>query len=178
MLLGRSSNDGDLYQESSALTQVPRQNSVRDRQRISAKCEAHESARLPSVYAGPKERRSKWDPKAREGLFVGYEEVLKAYRIYDIEADRVVISRDVSFNESAFTFSPTLPQESVDDTALDFDSMSISDDPHTMQFKHTRKRKDRSNSQEQVFQRTIPARHGAGLEEASAPEDIESRRAK
>ena len=32
-----------------------------------------------------KEKRSKWDSKAREGLFIGYEEALKAYRIYDIE---------------------------------------------------------------------------------------------
>ena len=126
----------------------------------------------------PEKKRSKWDPKAREGLFMGYEEVSKAYRIYDIEANRVMISRDVTFNESVFAFSPTLPQESVDDTALDFDSMSISDEPHPMQFKKTGKRKDRSNNQEKVSQRTLPARRGAGLEEASAPEDLESRQAK
>ena len=123
-----------------------------------------------------KEKRLKWDLKAREGLFMGYEEVSEAYGIDDIEADRVIVSRDVTFDESAF--SPTLPQESVDDTALDFDSMNISDKPCTMQFKQTGKRKDRSNNQEQVFQRTIPARHGAGLEEASVPEDFESRQAK
>ena len=126
----------------------------------------------------PKEKRSKWDPKAREGLFVGYEEVSKAYRIYDIEADRVIISRDVTFNESKFASSPTLPQEIMNDTALDFDSMSISEELHPMQFKQTGKRKDRSNNQEQVVQRTSSARHGAGLEEASAPEDLESRQAK
>ncbi|KAG3043677.1 hypothetical protein PI125_g26843 [Phytophthora idaei] len=33
----------------------------------------------------PKEKRLKWDPKARAGLFLGYEEVSKAYRLYDIE---------------------------------------------------------------------------------------------
>ena len=81
---------------------------------------------------------------------MGYEEVSKAYHIYDIEADRVMISRDVTYNESVFAFSPTLPQESVDDTALAFDSMIISDEPHPMQFKQTGKRKDRSNNQEQV----------------------------
>ncbi|KAG3092997.1 hypothetical protein PI125_g16977 [Phytophthora idaei] len=36
----------------------------------------------------PKEKRLKWDPKARAGLFLGYEEVSKAYRLYDIEAGR------------------------------------------------------------------------------------------
>ncbi|KAG2956997.1 hypothetical protein PC118_g24222 [Phytophthora cactorum] len=47
----------------------------------------------------PKEKRLKWDPKARTGLFLGYEEVSKAYRLYDIEAGQVVISRDVNFDE-------------------------------------------------------------------------------
>ncbi|KAG2763646.1 hypothetical protein PC112_g25720 [Phytophthora cactorum] len=47
----------------------------------------------------PKEKRLKWDPKARAGLFLGYEEVSKAYRLYDIEAGQVVISRDVNFDE-------------------------------------------------------------------------------
>ena len=109
---------------------------------------------------------------------MGYEEVSKAYRVYDIEADQVVISRDVTFDESTFGFSPALPQEAVDDTALDFDSMNISDEPCTTQFKETGKRKNRSNSHEQVNQRTRPARSGAGLEEASAPNDFESHQAK
>ncbi|KAG2964949.1 hypothetical protein PC120_g27310 [Phytophthora cactorum] len=46
----------------------------------------------------PKEKRLKWDPKARAGIFLGYEEVSKAYRLYDIEAGQVVISRDVNFD--------------------------------------------------------------------------------
>ncbi|KAG2759286.1 hypothetical protein Pcac1_g28686 [Phytophthora cactorum] len=49
----------------------------------------------------PKEKRLKWDPKARTRIFLGYEEVSKAYRLYDIEAGQVVISRDVNFDESA-----------------------------------------------------------------------------
>ena len=32
----------------------------------------------------PKENRLKWDPKARAGICFGYEEVSKAYRVYDI----------------------------------------------------------------------------------------------
>ena len=109
---------------------------------------------------------------------MGYEEVSKAYRIYDIEAGQVVISRDVTFDESTFGFSPTLPQEIVDDTALEFDSINISDEPCTTQLKQTGKRKHRSSNQEQDFQRTIPARHAAGLEEASAPDDFVSHQAK
>uniref|UniRef100_A0AAV1UX72 Retroviral polymerase SH3-like domain-containing protein n=1 Tax=Peronospora matthiolae TaxID=2874970 RepID=A0AAV1UX72_9STRA len=126
----------------------------------------------------PKEKRSKWDPKAREGRFMGYEEVSKAYRVYDIEADQVVISRDVTFDEPTFGFSPTLPQEIVDDTALDVESMNISDEPHPMEFKQIGKRKSRSNSQEQALQRTLPERRGTGFEEASAPDDFETHQAK
>ena len=47
----------------------------------------------------PKEKRLKWDPKAREGLFMGYEEASKAYRVFDMEAGQVVITRDVNFYE-------------------------------------------------------------------------------
>ena len=53
----------------------------------------------------PKEKRLKWDPKARTGIFLGYEETSKAYRVYDIEAGQVVITRDVNFDESAFGLS-------------------------------------------------------------------------
>ena len=59
------------------------------------------------------EKRSKWDTNARKGLFMGYEEVSKAYRIYDIEADQVVISPDVNFDKSSFTFLPMLLQDVV-----------------------------------------------------------------
>lgn len=109
---------------------------------------------------------------------MGYEEVSKAYRAYDTEADQVVISCDVNFDESTFGFSPTLLQQLVDDTALDFESMNIIDQPCTMQLKQAGKQKGRSNSQEQAFQRTLSARRGARLEEASAPDDVESRQAK
>ncbi|KAG2770887.1 hypothetical protein Pcac1_g17928 [Phytophthora cactorum] len=38
----------------------------------------------------PKEKRLKWDPKARApDCFLGYEEVSKAYRLNDIEAGQV-----------------------------------------------------------------------------------------
>ena len=64
------------------------------------------------------EKRSKWDTNAREGLFMGYEEVSKAYRIYDIEADQVVISPDVTFDKSTFGSLPMMPQDVVDDAVL------------------------------------------------------------
>ncbi|KAG2759282.1 hypothetical protein Pcac1_g28657 [Phytophthora cactorum] len=116
----------------------------------------------------PKEKRLKWDPKARAGIFLGYEEVSKAYRLYDIKAGQVVISRDVNFDESAFGLSPTISDEDVDD--LDVDSLDIDDDgPRQTEYKQTGKRKSRPSDEDEATRRPHTVRHRPGLEEASAP---------
>ena len=66
----------------------------------------------------PKKKRLKWDPKTHVGVFLGYEEVSKVYRVYDIEARQAIISRDVNFNESTFGCSPLLTYEDIDDFGL------------------------------------------------------------
>ena len=117
----------------------------------------------------PKEKRLKWDPKAREGIFIGYEERSKAYRVFDFESGQVVISRDVNFDESTFGLpsSPTL-DEDVDD--LDFDSLDIDDDsPTQAEYKQTGKRKDRTSEENQSATKSRVVRRRPGLEEASAP---------
>lgn len=45
----------------------------------------------------PKQRRRKWDPKGRKGIFVGYGENVKGYRVYFPEQRKVDISRNVIF---------------------------------------------------------------------------------
>lgn len=45
------------------------------------------------------EKCLKWDPKSRRGIFTGFEESSKAYRIFNIESGKFVISRDVKFDE-------------------------------------------------------------------------------
>jgi hypothetical protein len=47
----------------------------------------------------PSERRTNLDPTAQHGILVGYSEVSKAYRIYIPPLRRVVVSRDVRFEE-------------------------------------------------------------------------------
>lgn len=47
----------------------------------------------------PKEKRDKWDPKANELTFVGYEEHTKGYRLIDTKTRKITISRDVVFRE-------------------------------------------------------------------------------
>ncbi|KAG3046773.1 hypothetical protein PC122_g24260 [Phytophthora cactorum] len=121
----------------------------------------------------PKEKRLKWDPKARAGIFLGYEEVSKAYRLYDIEAGQVVISRDVNFDESTFGLSPRISDEDVD--GLDVDSLDIDDDgPRQTEYKQTGKRKSRPSDEDEATRRPHTVRHQPGLEEASAPDSSSS----
>ena len=45
----------------------------------------------------PKEKRTKLDPSGKNGIFVGYCEVSKAFRIYIPGLHHMEISRDVTF---------------------------------------------------------------------------------
>jgi hypothetical protein len=49
----------------------------------------------------PKEKRNKMDPSGKKGIFVGYCEVSKAFRIYIPGEHHIEISRDVTFDEDA-----------------------------------------------------------------------------
>ena len=49
----------------------------------------------------PKEKRTKLDPSGKKGIFVGYYEVSKAFRIYIQGYHHREISRDVTFDEDA-----------------------------------------------------------------------------
>jgi hypothetical protein len=49
----------------------------------------------------PKEKRTKLDPSGKKGIFVGYCEVSKAFRIYIPGYHHIEISRDVTFDEDA-----------------------------------------------------------------------------
>jgi hypothetical protein len=47
----------------------------------------------------PKEKRTKLDPSGKKGIFVGYCEVSKAFRVYIPGYHHIEISRDVTFDE-------------------------------------------------------------------------------
>jgi hypothetical protein len=49
----------------------------------------------------PKEKRNKLDPSGKKGIFVGYCEVSKAFRIYIPGQHHIEIKRDVTFDEDA-----------------------------------------------------------------------------
>ena len=45
----------------------------------------------------PKEKRLKWDAKSRNGLFVGYSDLVKGYRVFFESNNKVEILRDIDF---------------------------------------------------------------------------------
>ena len=49
----------------------------------------------------PKAKRSKLDPTGKRGIFVGYSETSKAYRIYVPGFKKIEVSRDVTFDDDA-----------------------------------------------------------------------------
>jgi hypothetical protein len=49
----------------------------------------------------PKEKRNKLEPSGKKGIFVGYYEVSKAFRIYIPGHRHIEISRDMTFDEDA-----------------------------------------------------------------------------
>jgi transposase InsO family protein len=51
----------------------------------------------------PKEKRNKLEPSGKKGIFVGYCEVSKVFRIYIPGHHHIEISRDVTFDEEAST---------------------------------------------------------------------------
>jgi hypothetical protein len=58
----------------------------------------------------PSEKRTKLDPTAVKGLLVGYSEASKAYRIYVPARRKVIVCRDVQFEEErALRRSKDLP---------------------------------------------------------------------
>uniref|UniRef100_A0AAV1TG08 Integrase catalytic domain-containing protein n=1 Tax=Peronospora matthiolae TaxID=2874970 RepID=A0AAV1TG08_9STRA len=122
----------------------------------------------------PREKRLKWDPKAREGIFMGYEEASKAYRVYDIEAGQVVISRDIIFDGSTFDFSMDRPSDDDENAEVDLDLLAINeDDVRQTVYKQTGKRKS-----EAIPGMSRSARPRTGLEQASAPEHVSNRHQK
>jgi hypothetical protein len=55
----------------------------------------------PEYVHVPKDKRSKLDPSRKKGIFFGYSETSKEYRVYIPGYRKIEISRYVTFNEDA-----------------------------------------------------------------------------
>lgn len=64
------------------------------------------------VYV-PKERRTKWDKKARQHILIGYSEHVKGYRVYDPVKNQTTTSRDVVVMETAVAGGMSAPTEAT-----------------------------------------------------------------
>ena len=54
----------------------------------------------PAYAHIPQEKRTKLDAKAIKCIMVGYSNTQKAYRLYQADARKIIVSRDVTFDES------------------------------------------------------------------------------
>lgn len=53
----------------------------------------------PVYFHVPKEKRNKYEASGKKGIFVGYNENSKAYRIYVPRQKDVEVSHDITFNK-------------------------------------------------------------------------------
>jgi hypothetical protein len=66
----------------------------------------------------PKDKRNKLEPSGKKGIFVGYSDSSKAYKIYIPEQHKIEVSRDVTFNERmAFrkSIEETIEEEEIEE---------------------------------------------------------------
>ena len=74
----------------------------------------------------PKEKRAKLEPSRKKGIFVGYSESSKAYRIYVPGQRYIEVNRDVIFHaEVVFHHSKELPKE------IEESPSEVPDSPHS-----------------------------------------------
>ena len=57
-----------------------------------------------AYYRVPDSNRIKLQPRARRAVMIGYSGTQKAYRLWDVESKKMVVSRDVVFHETSFSF--------------------------------------------------------------------------
>ena len=69
---------------------------------------------FPEYIHVPKEKRTKFDPSGRKGVFIGYGDTSKAYRIYFPGFKNIDITRDITFDEySTYFISNRTPFQEV-----------------------------------------------------------------
>ncbi|KAE8691239.1 hypothetical protein F3Y22_tig00110890pilonHSYRG00161 [Hibiscus syriacus] len=80
----------------------------------------------PAYVHVPADERSKLDAKSKECIFLGYKKGVKGFKFWDPVAKKVVISRDVIFDEQSML------QQKQDTTVVDFEQFPV-EKPETSQ---------------------------------------------
>ena len=89
----------------------------------------------------PKHQRTKLDPKSKRYIFFGYGDGTKGFRLWDPTTRKIIINRDVKFNESSLVHldgDSRLKQDVVSDFQhIQFESTSNdSHDDHSSYTSH------------------------------------------
>jgi len=46
-------------------------------------------------------KEDKLDPRAKKHVFVGFKKSVKSYKIWDLKDKKIILSRDVTFDETS-----------------------------------------------------------------------------
>lgn len=91
-------------------------------------------------YATVVHPKHKFDSRARRCVFVGYPSTHKGYKLFDLESQNFIISRDVIFHENIFPFQqslqPSSPPSVLPNLALEIPSSYPpipNTEPHTIE---------------------------------------------
>ena len=71
----------------------------------------------------PKEKRSKLGPSRKKGIFIGYNDQLKAYRIYIPGFCKIEVGKDVTFDEDAYLNKSIKNHADEEDPILEYRDM-------------------------------------------------------
>jgi len=83
-----------------------------------------------------KSKRTKLAPKANKLKLVGYHDEKKAYKLWDQSSNRIVVSRDVVFNESIILNSSSILPRIISDENDEYEVDAIIDERETDGEKH------------------------------------------
>ena len=100
----------------------------------------------------PKERRSKLEGKSVNCIFVGYPSTSKGFKFYDIENDKMVISRDAKFLENDFLHNDSKNSQNLPEL-----SIVLIEEVHDVQNEEL---KNKVATRKSTRKRTIPERFG------------------
>ncbi|KAL4020423.1 hypothetical protein IC575_019199 [Cucumis melo] len=82
---------------------TPQQNGVSERRNRyimeMTRCMLHEKSLPKKFWASANRKRDKLDRRASPGVFIGYSSISKAYKIFQPQTGKIVVSRDVHFEE-------------------------------------------------------------------------------